>query len=296
MTCFEWQNRASDFLDGTLTESSRREAEEHLQTCKACQERNNHYRVLLTTLASQPKGVLPAPIRKAPLSAALPRAETAQIALSRWEQLPWYLRTFLEAFGIILFVSVGVSSAPKVRSIYEQKIEKSLNEFKESISVKEPTPESIVANASIVTADSKQATISQDLSSGDDVSGGDDNDDAEENVRVGKSQLWRFTLKTVSPDEVRPKVIQALNELNVPKTTAGINGMQVPGGIEFDLVLPQSVVPNLKKALQKLSPHSNEGQEESAASASFSWYKVKSKRKLPDGTSQVVIWLAQPTN
>jgi hypothetical protein len=103
-------------------------------------------------------------------------------------------------------------------------------------------------------------------------------------------------LKTVSPDELRPKVIQALIEMNIPNTTVGINGMQVPGGIEFDLVLPQSAVPNIKKALQKLTPHSNDSQDESSASESFSWYKVKSKRKLPEGKSQVVIWLAQPTN
>jgi hypothetical protein len=203
------------------------------------------------------------------------------------------VRTTLEAIGIVFVVSIGISSAPKVRSLYETSIEKSLNEFRVGLNVSESLMDG--AETRFPPVQSRVEPRADGSVSHDDLAGEDDSDQ-EEDIRVGKSQLWRFTLKTVSPDEMRPQIVKALQELNIPTDTPGLGGTQVPGGIEFDLTLPQSAVPNIKRALQKLSPKSVENDEESEGPQTFSWYKVKSKKKLPDGKSQVVIWLSQPAH
>jgi hypothetical protein len=131
-------------------------------------------------------------------------------------------------------------------------------------------------------------------STGDELSGEDESEGEADNVKVGKSQLWRFSLKSVSPDELRPLVIRALTALEVPATTPGLQGMKVPGGIEFDLLLPQALVPKIKNALQKISPPLPVRVNEVPGAESFTWYRVKSRRKVPEGRSQVVIWLSQP--
>jgi hypothetical protein len=126
----------------------------------------------------------------------------------------------------------------------------------------------------------------------DEISGEDESPQSA--VHAGQPQLWRFTLKTVSPDELRPQVIKALQELNIPPHTHGLAGTQVPGGIEFDLILPQTIVPNIKHALEKIIPGAAGDKDSPVGSEIFSWYKVKSRKKLPEGTSKVVIWLSQP--
>jgi hypothetical protein len=188
-------------------------------------------------------------------------------------------------------ISVGISSAPKVRSLYERNIEKKVTDFKGGLNANGSSegiePDLFLAQANLLQANRAESPA-------DDLSGEDE--DEPEHIRVGRSQLWRFTLKTVSPDEIRPQVVKVLQELKVPSDTPGLGGTQVPGGIEFDLVLPQEFVPNVMRALQKLAPRSPNGSDETENPDTFSWYKVKSKRKLPDGKSQVVIWLAQPTS
>jgi predicted anti-sigma-YlaC factor YlaD len=92
MNCFEWQNRASDYLDGMLMGAGKAEADAHLDGCRECLERYKHYRILVSSVATQPRSSLPIPIRKAPLAAVLPRLDFATFSRSRWEQVPWYFR------------------------------------------------------------------------------------------------------------------------------------------------------------------------------------------------------------
>jgi hypothetical protein len=296
MTCFDFQNRTSDYLDGTLTEPLKRDADDHLAHCKECSERQKHFRTILAAIASQPKLVLPPSLKKDPLSSVLPKNHVSRLSFSRWQYVPWYLRTLIEGTGIVALVLLCISSAPKIRSLYETNIEKSLNDFRESSRLTDTLAESV--DPAIPPLQGKGLSpISGTVTRDDDLSGEDEESESNvSDIRVGRSQLWRFTLKTVSPDELRPQVVKALTELGLPSTLQGLGGVQVPGGIEFDLVVPQSTVANLKHALEKLTPRPTEGNSDSSAeNKNFSWYRVKSKRKLSEDKSQVVIWLAQPS-
>ncbi len=291
MTCFTLQSRTSDYLEGTLSESLKREAEDHLGNCKECHARHRHYRLILAAIANQPKSTLPALLKKSPLTNPLPRGPTSQPTLIQWESIPWLLRTLIEGVGIVVFILFGTYSAPKIRALYEKNIDKSLTDFHESTHLNEILPDTVDPVLPPLQENPVNLSGSQ---AGDDISGEDDSED-DDDVHVGRSQLWRFTLKTVSPDELRPQVVKALTEAGVPLSLPGLGGIQVPGGIEFDLVLPQSSVPNIKHFLQKMAPPPFSDKVNSpSGSENFTWYRVKSKRKLPEGTSQVVIWLSQP--
>lgn len=299
MNCFEWHNYSSEYLDGDLQDPLRTEAEKHLESCTECKEHYKHYGLILSALANQPRAQVPPDVKKAPLATVMPRLETARISLSQWERIPWYLRVVLEASGIVAVVLLCISSSPKIRSIYEKNIERNMNEFREGLNLNEgmnggfdpallTTPGPPLARTD-ATPSTPATEANPEV---DEISGEDES--SSKSVHAGQSQLWRFTLKTVSPDELRPQVIKALRELNIPANTYGLAGTQVPGGIEFDLILPQSVVPNIKHALEKIIPGVDGRKDYPVGSEIFSWYKVKSRKKLPEGTSKVVIWLSQP--
>ncbi len=312
MNCFEWNNRVSDYLDGTLIGTPRREADEHLESCSDCKERHKHYRVIITSIANQPRSALPIPIRKAPYTQQIPRLHVGWFSRSRWEQLPWYLRTTLEGTGIVLLILLGISAGPKVRSIYEKRLEHSMTEFNDAFnrniegdpttnlpltrgkSVGPSNPNGL--NSEIASGQSPDEFASEGSENEDDSTdesdGGSDLVD-EKDVRVGTSEIWRFNVKTDSPHEVRPKIVQILTDLHLPAGTPGLGGIEAPGGIQFDLMVPQSIVPGLMKHLQKLAPPTPEGLSGTPMGETFTWYKNRSKRQIPSGRTHVVIWLNQ---
>jgi hypothetical protein len=101
-------------------------------------------------------------------------------------------------------------------------------------------------------------------------------------------------LKTDSLREMQPRIVAILVGLDVPKETPGIGGIEAPGGIQFDLVVPSSAVASLMAQLKKLPTSSRDAAADSVGTpTAFTWYKNKSKRKLANGKARVVIWLSQ---
>ncbi|MEK6579023.1 MAG: hypothetical protein AABZ55_07330 [Bdellovibrionota bacterium] len=297
MNCFEWQTRASDHLDGTLIASLKKEADSHIDSCKECSERLKHFRSIISSIAAQSRSTLPVPIRKAPLSAHLPRLDMARIRRSRWERLPWYVRTTIEGTGVVFLIVLGISTGPRLRGLYERSVEKSLSDYTETADASAQA--NLPANMAMVRG--KVGEAAMDEGGEDEVSGENEEDEDQhaaqgsvgddEDIRVGSSEIWRFSLLTDSPRDLRLKVVQILSELRVSPNTPGIGGIQTPGGIQFDLILSQSTVSNLKKQLQRIAPKPAEGAASSGGT--FTWYKTKSRRKIPEGKTRVMIWLSQ---
>ncbi|MGK5082831.1 zf-HC2 domain-containing protein [Bdellovibrionota bacterium FG-1] len=304
MNCFEWHNRASDYLDGTLIGVLKREADEHIDACHECRERHKHYRIILTSIENQPRVPLPIPIRKSPFTAALPNLQLARLSRSKWEQIPWYLRTAIEGTSIVLLILMGISAGPKVRAIYEHRIEHNLNEFADALGTNNPGgAETAALNLPLSRG---KVPANQEANRGklpdEFASEGNEEDDSEAEgsgvseegeIRVGNAEIWRFNLKTDSPRELRVKVVEILIELKVKPNTSGMEGIEAPGGIQFDLIIPQSVVVPLKRHLQKMAPPTPEGLSGSPVGETFTWYKNKSKSPIPSGQTRVVIWLSQ---
>ena len=297
MGCFEWQSRATDYLDGALIGPVKQEADDHLESCATCKERHRRYRALLAQVAGQPKAAMPPQLKKAPFSAIVPPSDVARGARSRWERIPWFVRTTLEGTSIVLLILLGISTGPKLRQFYERRIERSINEYGDAMNAGEQTSEIPLARGKVQAA--APAESGGDEYSGEGEDSSDDDVASEEtgegdNLRVGNSEIWRFNLKTDSPHEVRPKIVQALRDLHVAADTPGIGGIEAPGGIQFDLFLPKNVILELKRQLAKIAPKPGEKNPDNPfTSDTFTWYKNKSKRKIPEGKTRVVIWLSQ---
>jgi hypothetical protein len=297
--CFEWQSRATDYLDGALLGPEKQEADRHVETCPTCKERNRRYRALLAQVAGQPKATLPPQLRKAPFSAIVPPTDVARGARSRWERVPWFIRTTIEGTSIVLLILLGISTGPKLRQFYERRIERSINEYGDAMTAGEQTSEIPLSRGKVQTASDQSP--GGDEFNGEGGGNEEDSDEASsddvvgDNLRVGNSEIWRFNLKTDSPHDMRPRIVQALRELRVPADTPGVGGIEAPGGIQFDLYLNKSVILELKRQLQKLAPKPGQSSPDNAFSGTdtFTWYKNKSKRKIPEGKTRVVIWLSQ---
>lgn len=302
MNCFEWISRSSDYLDGTLIGATKAEADAHLDTCTECNERHKQYRTLLSVLAQQPRSSLPISMRKAPFASGLPRLDLG-LNRSRWQRIPWYIRTPIEAVGIVLFTLIGVSTGPKIRAFYEAKIEKSLSDFSQifsdsihpdSVSTtvpSQPHPSEVAAHADDFSSESE---TDEETDSADNTPTSDQEEETEtgDEIRVGNSDIWRFILRTDSPQELKPKITAILTSLEAAPDGKA-EGVSAPGGIQFDLTLPKASVPILKRQLFELAPPTPEGLADSPAGETFTWYKIKSKRQIPSGKARVVIWISQ---
>jgi hypothetical protein len=82
-------------------------------------------------------------------------------------------------------------------------------------------------------------------------------------------------------------------DLKVPANTPGIGGIEAPGGIQFDLIVPQTIIPDLKQALEKIAPAPPKELADSPFGETFTWYKKKTKTPIAVGQTHLVIWLAQ---
>jgi hypothetical protein len=190
----------------------------------------------------------------------------------------------------------GVSIGPKVRAIYESKIEKNLGDlsqvFTDSSSQDTSAPSSATA-ALPMNSIEDPSKASDEFSSEGEESGTQDSEI--DDIKVGNSDIWRFILRTDSPQELRPKISAILKSLAAgdPQISHKIEGILAPGGIQFDIILQQSAVPKLKRQLFELAPPTPEGLADTPAGETFTWYKIKSKQKIPSGKARVVIWISQ---
>jgi hypothetical protein len=302
VNCFEWQNQVSDFLDGALTGDAQKSAEAHLESCELCSERHKRYRLLVTSIAGQPRSALPPAIRKSPFSAGLPALDWLQPGRTRWEYVPWYIRTTVEGTGIIAVILLAVSAGPKLRSLYEKSIERSLNDFSDTMNSPEVFDSAPLVRGGLpanpAPADAADSYAAGET--GEDASDAGDSSDSEEEVpvnvaeiKVGNSEIWRFNLKSDSPREIRPQIVKILADSGLGASAAGIGGIEAPGGIQFDLLVPKSAVAGVKKQIELLAPAAPAGAGDNSMSQTFTWYKNKSKQPIPAGKTRIVIWLSQ---
>ncbi len=299
MNCFEWQNRSSDYLDGNLIGSMKRSADDHLEGCGDCRVRLQRYRQILQSLSSQPRVPLPIPIRKAPLARTIGRLDLASLTRGNLlDKSPWFVRTSVEGLGVAFLLLFVIAVVPRIRTIYESGIERRLDAF----SLGSPSgPDSGDSPAPLRGRLGPEGTGAV---AGEEFSGEYGEDDGSEeaavesdDVQVGSSEIWRFSLKTDSPHEVQPKIVLLLKSLGVAAETPGLGGTEAPGGIQFDVLLPTQIVANLKAGLKKLAAPTVtnvvDAPENQGPTATFTWYRNKSKRKIPAGKARVVIWLSQ---
>jgi hypothetical protein len=290
MGCFEAQNRVTDALDGLLSPRDRQSYDDHLSRCEECRARSEHVRELIRVLHHQPRAPMPIELREDPLSFPIRRLRRFLAdPRSVWRDLPVAVRLLAEGVSIAAVVVLGIRLGPIAREMYERRMEKKLQTM---IAAEDLSNQSVpLALGKSETDETEGASVSD----GDGADGeGADETSAEEadvdEIHVGKAEIWRFNLKTDAPSIVRGQILKALKDTGVPETTPGIGGVEAPGGIQFDLLVPISVIAPLKVQLERLA---GKPAEDLPFHETFTWYKNRSRKPIPNGTSRVVIWLSQ---
>ena len=300
MSCFEWSNLAAGYLDGSLAPGLKRQADEHLAGCRECSERHQHFRLVLESLRSLPRTAAPGDLQHE-LEAARSRILVSPALL---KEAPALLKKALRTprtLSIALAAAAGLfilAALPRIRSVYEERVQRRLeaSDFAE-------------LPLSGRGEDSEHAAADDFSSEGIE---GDEGAAAGELVEAslgtagaGKvsaaPQIWRFNLRTDSPQEIRAKVHASLVDAGALPGSRFLNGFAAPGGIQFDALVPQEGVERLKDRLEALvdpkeSADAGRGRSDPAQdpypTSPFTWFRSKSARPLPAGTVRVIVWIS----
>lgn len=324
LSCFDWLNHSSGHLDGNLPPALQKSADQHLDHCKDCRERHQRYRVILDRLGGLKRVPAPPKVKYEREPQEKGRNHPGRPGWSRMDRVTRpVLRTLRGlnarswAWITISFLGfVILTSLPRLRAFYEARLQKKLD----AVNFAElPLTQAPQAGEG---AESDDAVI-DDFGGDEGDEGGEGGEEDSTHSRGGGlvkaswegewdpgrsktesshknapgAQLWRFTLRTDSPQDLRQKIQQLLLDSGAAPTSRMIHGFVAPGGIQFDVLVPVESIPTIQEALQKLSnehspPSDAEGGENPYPTEPFTWYRNRSKRPLPPGAARVVIWLS----
>lgn len=325
MTCFDWSNQASSYLDGSLSPTLKKTAEAHLENCKECRERHQRYRLILDSLGSLPRFSAPASIKYE--REAREKGKTAK-STRGWTPYDRFVRPLLKPLRELsprtwswisasILGFIALTALPKLQALYEARLQKRLEavNFAELPVTQAPPQEGgeaeDIAHLDDFSGDEGEEDLSQ-LAGGSSTSSGEGsiqktswegewdpskNRGSDQTSSVPGAQVWRFILRTDSPQDLRAKVHQVLLKSGVSPQAKMIHGFIAPGGIQFDVLAPARSIPDLRDALEKLSEEHSPSADASAAdnpypTQPFTWYRNRSKRPIPSGAARVVIWLS----
>lgn len=255
---------------------------------------------------------LPESVKKDPLHANLPFEQTtsyAPLRHSRWTRAPWFVRSSVEGIGIAAIILITVATVPKIRNFYEKSVERRMQPF-DLHELARDLAEKPEGARSVAQSDESEANT-EDQYTGEELlqEGEADNLGEDEEIHVGNSEIWRFNLKTDDPHEMKKQVQTTLVGMGVPEELPELEGRVAPGGIQFDILVRTGIVWGLKKKLQKMARPiaanetirrrrwrrlaQTQNPDDKQIQETFTWFKNKQRRRLPQGRTRVVIWLSQ---
>ena len=230
--------------------------------------------------------------------------------VERFQRLPLSIRFTLESGVVLLSLTTLLWIIPEVRNRYENSIQKRINDYLiESSLVDAPPPSPQIqdhnlphssSEPSLVSGPVNQAHISPTEAEEDNliVDKSSSVNMSEVNSRkqpkVVAGETWRFSFTGTGPatTDIESAISAEIQRLNVATAKPTL----VPGGIQFDFLIPVDQVIALKMSLerktyeiqQKYSP-TNAG-----SIANFSWYKKRNMgtRIIPGAHVQVIIWIS----
>lgn len=243
-------------------------------------------------IASQPRQLLPEPAaeqaHEKKWELRLHKGGPLQ-QLAQWRRTPWYVRTGIEGFAVLVMILVTIFGVPKLRTLYERSLDRRL----EAYNVKELSPD---LNHF---PEQKKVTEEADSDSDADTQPGEAAPQAEilskGPIKVLEGEIWRFYIKTESPHDLRPKIAKTLQDLQLSSSPTELRGLEAPGGIQFDLLLQKDQVITVKQQMDNFAQNilKEMGNESLSLNQIFTWYRSRSKKTIPVGKTRVIIWLSQ---
>ena len=228
------------------------------------------------------------------VSPALIKKRTSLKSLFQsFQTMPLAFRFAVETAAILVSLLAVLWIIPEIRNHYENSIQRRINDYLiESSLVDAPapegtskTPKTIISAPSDTASDDEDTAI--DKSSSKDAA-------TRKQPKVNEGETWRFSLTGSSTPEIESAVEDSISKMGISTQKP----LTVPGGIQFDFVLPVDHVIPIKTALEEKV---SEIQQKASSSkmnlmsvANLSWYKKKNMgtRKIPSAHVQVIIWIS----
>lgn len=208
---------------------------------------------------------------------------------SHWRRQPWFVRTSVEGFGVAAILIFVVAIVPQIQSLFNQSTERKFD-----ISVED------IEDAADIEIDLPGVSLDQsspDITKGEDSDYSTNSDSPQSErpkIRVGAREIWRFNIHSESPEEVRPLIAAALSKLKYQLKEKEKNGVTVPGGIQFTFFLPSKMIPELMEKVEKIALSIDQVRTPGIRTKkTFTWFKSRSRKRVPRGKTHVFIWLSQ---
>lgn len=292
MNCFEAHKHWDQAIRGKGLDP---ELESHLKTCSPCTTQQLRHQKIIAAL-------------RANLTVESPPLEQIQdwgagLKIKDLDKAPWYVRSGVQTFAVTALILLGVALAPKIQSIYERALERRLEKFE--------LPETALMEEEFV-ADTAQDDVApgeeNSSKSGDEtctpgktteickVDAAPESDESVSGpLKVGPNEIWRFNIRTESPKDFRKSLMAEFKRLGISEKTEGFSGVSVPGGIQFNLLVPSQFILEIKDYLQKNATLQASGTKPSIAPSNrpFAWFKTKSRSPVDANHTRIVIWFSQ---
>jgi hypothetical protein len=227
---------------------------------------------------------------------------------ARMKKLPFSIRFALETGSLLAILVFLMWMIPEIRNKYENSIQKRINDYLiEASLVDSPPPAGTTKEPRAVSlpaadSDKNQLAKTSDSSNEDNVDQGV-NSANKKQPRVNDQETWRFSFTGSLTTDIETGIEGILKKYSVDQSKP----ITVPGGIQFDFVLPIGSLIALKTSLEEmtselqkksLSTSSNtdaaSARQASLSAINMSWYKKRNMgtRKIPVGHVQVIIWIS----
>jgi hypothetical protein len=310
LTCFELKNRSSEVLDGTISPSLKKLADQHLAICFDCSEHFSHYRTIVDKIRHFQTRSMPDSLRQN-WTKTTSSEETRFMRWKKSTQGHKFVRVVVEMLTFAMVTAMIFMILPRALHWQESKSSESLDIWKAEAtgifddrkdatadpktdtSASPETPTSEPVDLSTITASS-----AEEFSDETDVEETDLEDSTKgggiKNLKVGRSEIWRFHLKTYSPRDFKSKVTLVLKKNGLPFTAGkALRISDVPGGVQFDLLCSAQLVNTLYTEIKALAPNDPPLKSLGTPTEAFTWYRSRSKQNIPVGSARVIIWLSQ---
>lgn len=289
MNCFEWKNFAVDFIDGTLPDSKKAQSEKHVEECDACKVRLLHFQNIHQLVHDKPKQVVPAELRKDP-TRYRPQTQSTTESTTTFrtnrkllDHSPWYVRSSAEAAALGIMTVGIIWGIPQVRNLYDKSLQRRLESVDYSdmnLETKE-SPAAVTETATGGTPSGMQLPTSE--------------------MTALENEIWRFNIKIDNPKEFQHKIVERLKQLPSIENRDQLKGMIAPGGIQIDFLADTDFIQKFKPDLEWISKQLtaapttpvNPKSKKPPQQNSLTWFKNKSKTRLPKTKVRIVIWLSQ---
>ncbi len=211
----------------------------------------------------------------------------------RFQRLPMAARFLIETGLVLLGLLALLWIIPEIRNRYETSIQKRINDYLiESSLVDSPAPNG-TSKTPVINPEAQTPAATDDEEENTAQKSSSEEVSSRKQPKVNEGETWRFSFTGSDTPDIETSVNSALQKLNVDdkKPTT------VPGGIQYDFILPVGNVLSLKSMLeQSVAEIQQRGGSKGSISnlANFSWYKKQrmNTRKVPPGNVQIIIWIS----